>query len=137
MKWITRLTIVAVFVLGAVSGVMLGMKLEREKLLALQRRSAVSLTDRALDKITSEVKLAPEQRERLRDLLKEVQPLLTAAENERRTKIIAAMETVRTGAIAFLDSAQKDRYEKLYKRMKDRLLPAAGEVAAAALIAWW
>ncbi|HEX2746546.1 MAG TPA: hypothetical protein VHM91_00995 [Verrucomicrobiales bacterium] len=137
MKWITRLTIVAVFVLGAVSGVMIGMKLEREKFLNLQRKSPSTLTERALDRISGEIKLAPGQRERLRSLLNEVQPLLAAVEKERRTKIIAVMETVRLGALVFLDAAQKDRYEKLHTRMKERLGSAAEATSTATLPGLW
>lgn len=137
MKWMTRLTIVAVFVLGAVSGVMIGMRLEREKFLNLQRKSPSTLTERALDRITGEIKLAPGQRDRLRSLLNEVQPLLVAVEKERRTKIIAVMETVRLGALVFLDPAQKDRYEKLHARMKERLGSAAEAAAVTALSGLW
>jgi hypothetical protein len=134
MKWITRLTIVAVFVLGAVSGVLFGMRLEREKLLAMQRLGAVSLTDRALEKISGEVKLTPEQKDRLRNALKEVQPVLAAAEEERRTKVIVAMESVRTAVRGFLDAAQQQRYESLHGRMKARLSPSSKEPAATAAI---
>jgi hypothetical protein len=137
MKWITRLTIIAVFVLGAVSGVMVGMKIEREKLLAMQRKSASSLTERALERISNEVKLAPDQQNRLREILKNVQPALAAIENERRTKIVATMEVVRTNAVAFLDGPQKKRYESLHERIKSRLAPIAGEIAATAAAFGW
>ncbi|HWB04029.1 MAG TPA: hypothetical protein VG796_13460 [Verrucomicrobiales bacterium] len=134
MKWITRLTIVAVFVLGAVSGVMFGMRLEREKLLNMQRMGAASLTDRALEKISGEVKLTPQQKDRLREVLKGVQPAIAAAENERRNKVMAAMESVRTSAFGFLDATQQKRFESLHERMKNRLNPAAKEPATAAAI---
>jgi hypothetical protein len=137
MKWITRLTIIAVFVLGGVSGVMVGMRLEREKLLTMERSSPSTLTERALEQISSEVKLDPGQKERLRGILKSVQPAIAAAENERRRKVIIVMETVRASALTLMDSSQKIRYDALHDRIKKRLAPLAGEVAAAATFMGW
>lgn len=139
MKWMTRLLVVAVFLLGAVAGVALGMKLERDRMLKVQRQSPVSLTERALSHISSELKLQPEQQEKLRKVLNGVQPLLTAAENARRRSIVAALEVVRTGALVFLDSSQVERYEAIHRKMKEQFRPAAsGEpsASAAAFGAW-
>ena len=128
----TRLAIVAVFVLGAVAGATLGMRLERDRFLKMQRNGPATLTGQALKHISSEVKLQPEQYERLRGVLNGVQPALAAAENERRGKIIAVMESVRTSASAFLDAAQQKRYDQLHQRMKNRFTPeASGEPATA------
>src|SRR5688572_4826660 len=125
MKWMTRLAIVAVFVLGAVAGATLGMRLERDRFLKMQRNGPATLTEQALKHISGEVKLRPEQYERLRVVLNGVQPSLTAAENERRGKVIAVMDSVRTRAFAFLDAAQQKRYDQLHQRMKNRLTPEA------------
>lgn len=130
MKWVTRFTIVAVFVLGAISGVIVGRFIERESLLTMQRKGAASLTEQALKRISREVKLAPEQEKRLNEILTNVLPTLAAVEKERRLKIIAVMEAVRLSTLAFLDASQKDLYEKLHQRMKKRLTsePDAGAV---------
>ena len=139
MKWLTRFAILAVFLLGAVAGTALGMKLERERFLKMQRSGPVSLTEQALNAISSEVKLHTKQRDQLREVLAGVQPELTAVENQRRSRILAIMDTVRISALVFLDNDQQGRYDKLHERMKNTFRPAPpGEPvrAAAAFAAW-
>ena len=135
MKWLTRLTIAAVFLLGAVAGTALGMKLERDRFLKMQRNGPASLTDQALKYISSEVKLQPNQYEQLREVLIRVQPLIAAAENERRRKVIEVMESVKSNAIAFLDAGQQKAYNILHDRMKGRLTPMLPGIAPAAAAA--
>ena len=132
MKWLTRLTIAAVFVLGAVAGTVIGMKLERERFLRMQRSGPVTLTEQALKYVSSEVKLQPNQYQQLREVLTKVQPLLTAAENERRRQVLEIMESVRTSTLAFLDSGQQKAYNVLHDRMKGKLRPLAPAAAATA-----
>ena len=135
MKWMTRLTIIAVFVLGAVAGATLGMKLERDRFLKMQRNGPVSLTEQALRQISAEVKLEPRQYEQMREVLTEAQPALIAAENERRSKVLIIMESVRSSAVAFLDAGQQKLYDVLHLRMKNRLSPLApGEPATATAV---
>ena len=135
MKWMTRLTIIAVFVLGAVAGATLGMKLERDRFLKMQRNGPASLTEQALRQISAEVKLQPGQQEKMLALLTNAQPALVAAENERRSKVIAIMESVRSSAVAFLDAGQQKLYDVLHLRMKNRLTPLQpGEPATAAAV---
>lgn len=133
MKWLTRLTVVAVFLLGAVAGTVFGVKVERERFLKMQRSGSTALTEQALKHISKEVKLKPEQQARLRSVLQSVQPYLTTAENERRAKILTIMESVRASVLAFLDAEQTPRYEQLHERLKKRLQPGnPGETATAA-----
>ena len=135
MKWMTRLSIIAVFVLGAVAGATLGMKLERDRFLKMQRNGPVSLMDQALRQISAEVKLEPRQYEQMREVLTEAQPALIAAENERRSKVLIIMESVRSSAVAFLDAGQQKLYDVLHLRMKSRLTPLQpGEPATAAAV---
>jgi hypothetical protein len=134
MKWLTRLSILAVFVLGAVTGAPLGMKIERDRILKMQREAPASLTENALRHIRIEVKLDPPQVDQLRGVLENARPALLAVEQERQGKIIAIMENVRTSAFTFLSEDQKQRYNSLHERMKNRLAPAASAAAAAALV---
>jgi hypothetical protein len=133
MKWLTRLSILAVFVLGAVTGAPLGMKIERDRLLKMQRRGPESLMENALQHIRSEVKLETPQVDQFRGVLEKARPALIAVEQERQVKIIAIMENVRTGAFTFLSEDQKQRYTSLHERMKSKLAPAASAAAAAAM----
>src|SRR6188768_2263534 len=114
MKWMTRLTILAVFVLGVVAGAMLGMKHERDRFLKMQRNGPASLTDQALKHISEEVKLRPEQEDKMREVLTKARPALAAAEAERRRKVIVIMESVRDSAVAFLDAGQQKLYNVLH-----------------------
>jgi Spy/CpxP family protein refolding chaperone len=134
MKWMTRLAIMAVFVLGAVTGVTLGMRLERDRFLKMQRNGPAALTEQALKQISSEVKLTPEQREQMRGVLTNAQPALAAAEEERRRKVIGIMESVRSNALAFLDAGQQKLYDVLHQRMKKRLSPISDEAGMAAAV---
>ncbi len=139
MKWLTRLAILAVFLLGAVAGTALGIKFERERFLKMQRNGPASLTEQALNVMTSEVKLEPQQRGQLREILNGAQPELTAAENARRSRVLTVMETVRTSALAMLDTDQQKRYEQLHERMKRHFRPVPGDepaTAAAAFGSW-
>ena len=133
MKWLTRLSILAVFILGAVVGAPLGMKIERDRFLNMQRSGSASLIENALKYISGEVKLTSPQYEQMRGVLKDAQPALVAAENERRNKTIGIMETVRSSAFAFLSEDQKQRYNSLHERMKSKIAPAATAAAAAAI----
>jgi len=133
MKWLTRLSILAVFVLGAVTGTPLGMKIERDRLLKMQRQAPASLTENALRHIHIEVKLDPPQFDQMRSVLLKAQPALLAVEQERREKTIGIMESVRSSAFTFLTEDQKQRYNSLHERMKSKLAPAAGAAAAAAM----
>ena len=133
MKWMTRLTIVAVFLLGVVAGSALGVKHERDRFLKMQRNGPASLVESALKHISSEVKLTPSQQDQMRDVLtKQAQPALKEVENERRRKIVAIMDTVRTSASEFLDAGQQKLYDVLHIRMEKRLTPDASEPATAA-----
>jgi hypothetical protein len=123
MKWMTRLTILAVFVLGVVAGAMLGMKHERDRFLKMQRNGPASLTDQALKRISSEVKLRPDQEDKMRAVLTKAQPALAAAEDERRRKVLVIMESVRDSAVAFLDAGQRKLYDVLHDRLKLKLSP--------------
>lgn len=134
MKWMTRLTIVAVFLLGIVAGTAVGMKVERDRFLKMQRAGPASLVESALTHITNELKLTPPQREEMRTVLQKAQPALVAAENERRRKIIGIMESVRSSAYAFLDAGQQKLYDLLHMRMEKRLSPdSSGSGTAAAV----
>ena len=138
MKWMTRLTIVAVFLLGAVAGTVLGIKHERDRFLKMQRNGPASLVESAIRHLSSELKLTPPQRDEMRTLLTKAHPALAAAENERRRKIIGIMETVRSSAYAFLDAGQQKLYDGMHSRMQRRLTPEAGEPSmAAALFGSW
>lgn len=132
MKWITRLSIVAVFLLGIVAGAALGMKVERDRFLKMQRNGPASLVESALKHISSEVKLTPPQYEEMRLVLTKAQPALKEVENERRRKIIGIMETVRSSAYAFLDAGQQKLYDVLHIRMEKRLTPDSSEPTTAA-----
>ena len=133
MKWITRLSIVAVFLLGIVAGAALGMKVERDRFLKMQRNGPASLVESALKHISSEVKLTPSQQDQMRDVLtKQAQPALKEVENERRRKIVAIMDTVRTSAYEFLDAGQQKLYDVLHIRMEKRLTPDSSEPTTAA-----
>ena len=134
MKWMTRLAILAVFVLGAVAGATLGMRLERDRFLKMQRNGPATLTEQALKHISSEVKLQPEQYEQMKGILTKAQPALAAAEDERRRKVIGIMESVRSSAIAFLDAGQQKLYDVLHNRMKKRLSPLSSEPGTVAAL---
>jgi hypothetical protein len=134
MKWMTRLTIAAVFLLGAVAGATLGMRIERDRFLKMQRNGPAALTEKALDHISDEVKLQPGQREQMREVLAKAQPALADAENERRRKVIGIMESVRSNALALLDAGQQKLYDVLHERMKRRLSPLSGESVTAAAV---
>ncbi len=125
MKWVTRFTIVAVFVLGAISGVIVGRVYERKSLVNMQRKAPETLTEQALKRIAREVKLTPDQERKLHGILDKVLPQLAALENDRRLKIIAVMEAVRLSTLVFLDASQQKKYEDLHRRMKERLAPNA------------
>ena len=138
MKWMTRLTIVAVFLLGVVAGSLLGMKHERERFLKMQRNGPASLVESALKQISREVKLTPPQEDQMRSLLTRAQPALAAAENERRRKVFGIMETVRSSAYAFLDAGQQKLYDVLHNRMGKRLTPDSIEPSlASAMFGSW
>ena len=132
MKWMTRLSIVAVFLLGIVAGAALGMKVERDRFLKMQRNGPASLVESALKHISSEVKLTPPQYEEMRVVLTRAQPALKEVENERRRKIIGIMESVRSSAYAFLDAGQQKLYDVLHMRMEKRLTPDSSEPTTAA-----
>ncbi len=133
MKWLTRLSILAVFVLGAITGAPLGMKIERDRILKMQRNGPASLMENALKHISSEVKLDRPQYEQMRGVLEKAQPALIAAEQERREKTVGIMENVRSTAFTFLSEDQKQRYNSLHERIKSKLAPAANAAAAAAM----
>ena len=133
MKWLTRLSILAVFILGAVTGAPLGMKIERDRFLKMQRNGPASLVESALKHINSEVKLDSPQYDQMRIVLQDAQPALVAAEQERRARTIGIMESVRSKALTFLSEDQKQRYTALHDRMKNKLAPAATAAAAAAV----
>lgn len=133
MKWLTRLSILAVFILGAVVGTPIGMKIERERFLKMQRNGPASLVENALRHINEEVKLNGRQTDQMRAVLQEAQPALVAVEKERQQKTIGIMETVRARASAFLTEDQKQRYTALHERLKKKLAPAATAAAAAAI----
>ena len=138
MKWMTRLTIVAVFLLGVVAGSALGMKHERDRFLKMQRNGPASLVESALKHISMEVKLTPQQRDEMRILLTKAQPALATAENERRRKVIGIMETVRSSAYAFLDAGQQKLYDLMHRRMEKKLTPDSSEPSmAAAMFGSW
>ena len=132
MKWLTWLSIFAVFILGAVVGTPLGMKLERDRFLRMQRGSSSALMDNALRHIGDEVKLSPEQNARMRNVLEEAHPDLVTVEQERREKIVNILEKVRTKASSFLSDEQKQRYVAFHERIKNKLAPAATAAAATA-----
>lgn len=134
MKWLTRLSILAVFILGAVVGTPLGMKIERERFLKMQRNGPGALIENALRRIDEEVKLHGPQNEQMRDLLEEAQPAIVKAEQERREKIVGILEQVRTKASSFLTEEQKDRYAAFHEKVKSKLAPAASAAAAAAAV---
>jgi len=132
MKWLTWLTILAVFVLGAITGAPLGMKIERDRFQKMQNQGPATLMDKALHLIRVEVKLDSPQVEQLRGVLERAQPALAEAENERRRKTIGVMETVRSNVFAFLSEDQKKRYNTLHEGWRKKLGPAATAAAAAA-----
>ena len=134
MKWMTRLTIVAVFLLGVVAGSALGVKHERDRFLKMQRNGPASLVESALKHLSSELKLTPPQRGEMRSLLTKAQPALAAAENEHRRKIIGVMESVRSSAYAFLDAGQQKLFEVIHNRMEKRLTPDSSEPSLAAAV---
>ncbi len=132
MKWMTRLSIVAVFLLGIVAGAALGMKVERDRFLKMQRNGPASLVEHALKHISSEVKLTPPQYAEMRAVLNKAQPALKEVEDERRRKIVAIMDTVRTSASEFLDAGQQKLYDVLHIRMEKRLTPNSSEPTSTA-----
>lgn len=134
MKWITRLAIVAVFLLGIVAGTAVGMKVERDRFLKMQRNGPASLAESALNHLSNALKLTPPQKDEMRTVLKKAQPALTAAENERRRKVIGIMESVRSSAYAFLDAGQQKLYDILHIRMEKRLTPDSSESGTAAAV---
>ena len=138
MKWMTRLTIVAVFLLGVVAGSALGMKHERDRFLKMQRNGPASLAESALKHLSGELKLTPPQRDEMRSLLTKAQPALSSAENEHRRKIIGVMESVRSSAYAFLDAGQQKLFEVIHNRMEKRLTPDSSEPSlASAMFGCW
>ncbi len=138
MKWMTRLTIVAVFLLGVVAGSALGIKHERDRFLKMQRNGPASLVDSALKHLSGELKLTPPQRDEMRSLLTKAQPALAAAENEHRRRIIGVMESVRSSAYAFLDAGQQKLYDLIHRRMEKKLTPDSREPSmAAAMFGSW
>lgn len=132
MKWLTRLSILAVFILGAVVGAPIGMKLERERFQKMQRNGPAALIENALRRISDEVKLNSAQTDQMRVVLQEAEPALATAEQERREKIVGIMDNIRSKASSFLSDEQKQRYTAFHERVKSRLAPAANAAVAAA-----
>lgn len=130
MKWLTRLVIAGVFLFGAVAGLPLGMKIERDRFLKLQKESTAALTGRAFERIAQEVSLSEGQREQLREVLERARPLIDAVENDRRQRVVQIMEDVRNNAVAFMDASQKVRYDVLHEKLKNRFV-ASGLAAVA------
>lgn len=133
MKWLTRLSILAVFILGAVVGTPIGMKIERERLEKIQRSGAAALIDNALRRITDEVKLNAAQNDQMRTVLQEHEPEFVRVETVRRESIIGIFEKIRTKASTFLSEEQKQSYMVFHERIKSKLAPAAAAAAAAFL----
>ncbi len=132
MKWLTRLSILAVFILGAVVGTPLGMKIERERFQKMQRNGPAALIDNALRRIDDEVKLDAAQNDQMRRALQEAEPEIVNVEKERREKIIGILDKVRTKASTFLTEEQKQRYTAFHERIKSKIAPAATAAAATA-----
>jgi len=132
MKWLTRLSILAVFILGAVVGAPIGMKIERERFQKMERNGPAALIENALRRISDEVKLNAQQKDQMRTVLQNVEPEIVNAEQERQEKIIGILEKVRNKASSFLSEEQKQRYTAFHERIKSKLAPAASAAAAAA-----
>ena len=132
MKWLTRLSILAVFILGAVTGAPLGMKIERERFQKMQRNGPAALIDNALRRIDDEVKLDAQQNNQMRIVLEQAQPEIVNAEQKRREEIIGILDRVRTKAATFLSDEQKQRYTAFHERIKSKLAPAVNAAAATA-----
>ena len=124
MKWLTRSLIAAVFLLGLAGGTLLGIRLERERILKLERSGSVSVLDGMMHRLTSQLKITDDQTEQFRRVFEKALPEITAVENERRSKMLAIMENVKVSASSFLDNVQQQTYDVIHQRLKERLTPA-------------
>lgn len=124
MKWLTRSLITAVFLLGLAGGTLLGIRLERERILKLERSGSVSVLDGMMNRLTSQLKITDDQTEQFRRVFEKALPEITAVENERRSKMLAIMENVKVSASSFLDNVQQQTYDVIHQRLKERLTPA-------------
>ena len=124
MKWLTRSLIAAVFLLGLAGGTLLGIRLERGRILKLERSGSVSVLDGMMHRLTSELKITDAQSEQFRRVFEKALPEITAVENERRSKMLAIMENVKVSASSFLDNVQQQTYDVIHQRLKERLTPA-------------
>lgn len=123
MKWLTRSIIAGVFMAGLAGGTLLGMRLERERFLKLERNGSVSLVDGMMNRLTSELKINEEQKRQFRGIFDRALPEITKIENERRAKMLAIMENVKESASSILDSVQRQTYDVIHERIKTRLTP--------------
>jgi hypothetical protein len=123
MKWLTRLLIAAVFMIGLAGGTLFGIRLERERFLKLERKGTAGLLDGMMRRLGSELKTSDAQNEQFEAVFAKALPEIAAIENERRAKMLAVMENVKQSASSFLDDVQRQTYDVIHQRLKERFTP--------------
>ena len=132
MKWLTRLAILAVFLMGGLAGVAVGMRLERDRHQGVARQPVPALTAAAVSTMSRELRLEPEQRDRLARAMETARPSLEAAEHTRRERIAAVIKDVARELEPVLTSEQRERSRFLMERIARKAMPGHEAPARAA-----
>ena len=132
MKWLTRLAIVAVFLMGALAGTAVGMRIQREQLERVARQPVPALTAATAATMSRELSLDPAQRDRLTRALETARPSLEAAEKARRERVVAVITDVAKELEPVLTIEQQERSRALMERIVRKSLPVSEAPARAA-----
>lgn len=122
MRWKLYAGILAIFLLGGVAGVMVGVQYERttrERMMADRaRKSAVDFFSR---RMAHELDLNADQLGQVRAILEAVQPELQKLEETRREGIQRIMDETQPRMLAVLNEEQKRKFVEMQERIRTHL----------------
>jgi hypothetical protein len=123
MKWFTFFSIIAVFLMGILTGAFFGVKMERDRLSALSRAPSEGITRSAAAAMSSELQLNVDQKEKLHSLLEAARPELEAAETARRERVSGVIANVEKELDPVLTPPQRQRGRSFLDRLRRRFFP--------------
>ena len=123
MKWFTLFSIIAVFLMGILTGAFFGVKMERDRLAGLSRAPSDGITRSAAAAMSSELQLNLDQKEKLHSLLEAARPELEAAETARRERVSGVIANVEKQLDPVLTPPQRQRGRSFLERLRRRFFP--------------
>ena len=121
MRWRLYTGIVSVFALGGVTGAIVGVTGERDRIRKSDAEGLVPAMETMSKRLETELKLDPGQARRIKKIYASTRPQLLQIERERRRRIRLLMETTQPPIVDILTPQKKERFKELQQKLQFRL----------------